>query len=333
MELRIEIFNLHIRRGRLIEIEPVGKAFHSHHWGGYQASSGSRKPPSCFAICQESRIEALRFYESRNFDSNKSSNKIYYNADADMVLFRQDTCLHTVSAVCRSQSIQNVAFVCSEVTENCCYLNYFSGDEVNILRFLHGYYESDQGPGVPTSPAAWGGCRGLKKISITVKSSLWKPVTGRINEIVTLRPALSNALTFEQLRITEAIQDQIKKVQNDTGLCEVGYNMWTGSSKPKFEFVNFVPEQLDNDPRIYEAMLVPHDKLRAIPRSQRSAFLNGFEFGTGVKLFLPCVPKSEGNEGNIGVESEMGFFGHREAIERAKEQIWIYLIRAISFSF
>jgi hypothetical protein len=329
-----------MRQRRLIEIEwgpnlsiPTGFGNGSHHW--VRVCPRSRRPPALMHACQESREEAEKVYKLRCFDTQVAQylpnspelheHYIWYNSNADIIFFGEDTCVSTYISVFggKVEDIPAIAIVSSGKGETCCDhddTTYGVNGGVDTLQPLHGFDQS-----VTTHDSRYGGCPGLQEVFIVVKSKLWPLKQGEIHDAVTLRPATNEGLTKGQIGFKALLQRKIVRVEAGHPLPRVGDNIWTGSDQPTFKFVSLAPVAWGADPREPDGMIIRRKYLWELRRGDW-AFIKRTQAVTACEISIP-------DEEYKGEDPrEIGFWGVRKSIDAAKEAIVEPLVSGLSKS-
>lgn len=326
---------------RLIELEwgpnmdvPTGLGIGSHQW--VRVCPRSRLPPALMHMCQESREEAQKVYQLRCFDSRVAEllpnspqlheHWIWYNPNADIIFFGENTCISTFIRVFSRREcevIPAIAIVSSGKGETCCDhddgIHGVNGG-VNTLQALHGF-----DPSVTLHDYRYGGCPGLKEVFVVVKSKLWLHKQGEINSSMTLRPATNEGLTKGQARFKERLEGEIVRVEAEITLLRVGDNVWKGDKMPTFKFVSIAPVAWGVNLREPDGMTVSRKDLFKLRYASRKdsfkpshsgwAFMKHTEDVTGCEIFVP-EEEYRGED-----PREIGFWGVRKSIDAAKKAI------------
>lgn len=241
MELRLKIFKLAARHFRIIEIEAGRHNTQQANWT--RVTPRSRRIPPILLVNHEAREEALKLYAVVSFDRstyfiNDRDRSIYFNAQDDIILLGENTCITTVLDIVRLHpEIHNIALYCCPRGEVCCsYDNQTTGvvGGCNYLQALHGF-----DPSVTNREYRFGGCESLKNIYFVVKSSLWPQKVGKIDPTTVFRPATSTGVTKGQIRFYNELERRIQLVEDEVEIGNLGGNIWVGEKKPTISFVSF----------------------------------------------------------------------------------------------
>jgi hypothetical protein len=324
-ELRAKIWYWAAQHPRLIEIEYVPASDPSNTPGSHpehRVCPKSRRPPTLLHINRESREEAMKVYRLRTFDSdqrNSSQRYIYFNPDADIVYFGEKNCFATMIRVFMqaTRDGEEIPRVAIEIMKRCSAYtcphdqlmrSYFG--LVDEMKILHGF-----APKVGVDSAQqWNGCPGLREGFLVVKSRLWDVKAGDVDVSVGLRPASTNGIAEDQISRKEALEADIRCLEWGLGLYGVGECKWLMEA-PKFHFVSFAPVNFGApDNRIHSSMLVEQEGIRRLEQNNWS-FIKRLESRTGCHITIPKNPSPRRRP------LELGFFGTKAGIEKAKQAI------------
>ena len=326
-ELRLKIWGFAMNEPRLIEIEygpnrdnedGSGLSMGNHQWT--RVCPRSTRPPTVLQVCQEGREEGQKYYHQRTFETKADNSKeryIYYNPDADIIYFGDNTCISTIIRLpcqAKSDGIPRVAINNTGKILMCCdwddsdsgtVMGYGFDGGISPLQALHGI-DKDVAEG---NDWAWPGYAGLKEVYFVVKSNLWPLEAGQIDASVCFRPARTDGITKGQIKFKEKILEALKDVNQTGGPERVGEKKWIGKDKPKFSFVSLSPPSVDE--KIHDAIAVNSKDVRKL-NARGWAFMKELEKSTG------CIAQVPDQNYPGEPFREIGFFGTKQGVEKAR---------------
>lgn len=315
---------------RIIEIEygpdrgegdgPYVNAHHRH-----RVCPSSRAPPAILQVNSLAREVAKKVYKLRTFDSNENfQREIYFNRDADILYFGENTCVATVLFLLLFKvDIPKVAINCSTKMEHCTDnyddgLYYVDGG-IDVMQALHGFDDS-----VCRGHRGWDMKVGLTDVYFVIKSNLWRTEVGKMHAGIAMRTATNDGLTDGQRRFKKTCEGRIERIQDGRGVYGVGENKWVGKNRPNFHFTNFGPKTIGVDPRVYDGICVSRyhiSHLSTYRERQEKRKFNDMDsvrdiakkFNVEITIPEPSYPQEN--------PREIGFFGLRDAVDKAKVAI------------
>lgn len=319
------------QEARIIEIEygpyrgeESGPYVNAHH--RHRVCPSSRAPSAILQVDSLAREVAKKIYKLRTFDSKlEFRREIYFNKDADILYFGENTCVATVFFLLQdSVDIPKIAINCSTTMEHCTEdfdddIYYVEGG-IDMMQALHGFDRS------VCRQSGWDVNISLTDVYFVIKSNLWRPEASKMHAGIEMRNATNEGLTDGQRRYKRTCEHRIERVRDGRGVYGVGENKWVGENQPNFHFSTFGPKIIGVDPRVYDGLCVSrHDigRLSSFSERQEKCKFNDLksvrcfarEFNVEITIPEPGYPQED--------PREIGFFGLREAVDSAKVAIQV----------
>jgi hypothetical protein len=156
-------------------------------------------------------------------------------------------------------------------------------------------------------------------------SNIWKKSAGEIDDGVPFRPARGEGLTKGQVKYKKDRQTQILEVETEMGLRRLGEeNKWVGEKMPRFEFVSLAPRTVGVTDKLHDAVVLSPYQVNKLSRNNW-IFLKELDKTTGTIIDV-------GERGGHLVQ-EVGFFGTKAGIEKAKKAVEDRVVRIIFIPF
>jgi hypothetical protein len=261
---------------RIIEVDAIRGSQEIH--GVVRIAPNSRNPPAILHTSRESRAEALKFYELKEIEtrrgfSGQASQHMYFNSQADILYFGEQSSILTLETVLRKElDIQRIAVVYSwhwaEQGDD-------GGDPMSLrlLQLLHGIDPetmlTENSNLFDHSDNPFPGFQNLKEVSLVLPSNLVPYGWGGNDRPVHFETALQTAVqateafNLDMVRVraspyrparilklpTSAELEALEQLGEIETLSE---KRWIGASKPTFRFVS-----LGHNDTIYDVIRVP----------------------------------------------------------------------------
>ena len=280
----------------------------------------SRLPHAVLQANHEARKEAMKVYEMRTFDSDEGR-FIYFNPKSDIVYFGEKNCFATMirAFMHASRNKEEIPQVAIDVVKRCrsyeCphdILEHPYLSVVDELRVLHGF---DNGPSAVTDPEKqWNGCPGLREVYFVVKSDSLQLDIGAIDASIVFQPATTSGMTEDQISKKQDLEYEVEYMRRCVGLMGIEEYKWS-EDPPKFHFVSLASLIVKRpDYRIHSTMSVKQEGIKRLEQNNWS-FVKRLESRTECHITIPENPFRRRRP------LEIGFFGTKENVAKAKQRI------------
>ncbi|CZR55894.1 uncharacterized protein PAC_05782 [Phialocephala subalpina] len=309
IEIRLKIYRITFSFPRIIELQAGPGRRNVSRRRTYQACPRSRIPPSILGVWSESRIEAMKFYEKRVFkplsERKDDSPYIWYNPHVDIVVFGGFGRAAFVKLCETGEQIPRLGWHMKGPNPNSDYI-------IDILRGL----PTAAAPQITPDPAR--PSIGVREIFLVVPSQLYHVEPGQIASNVEFRPATCEGRNRREVIETRETRYIFEK-------CQRGDRSWHGAPlplpsnvkdewaegrMPDIQFVSLTPSATDNEPTVLDGMSIYDQFHHAVVPLLTSKFYSDFEHAFGCQLIVNAKVDTKGQE--------IGFFGSKSAVEKAK---------------